>query len=171
MTDQQVTLKEVQLRLGAAQHVLIHLCEKGVIEPDFSATTGRGKRREFSERNVFEFAVALAVRKLELPVSSAALVVRLLRAFGRAVNKAVPGFELPISLQSGEIDLSLFLCDGETVMLCATGKSFKAPVRLKAKLPEHDESTPQIQKLESLQGDYEVRLEINLTAIAQRIAK
>ena len=34
--EQPITLKEVQLRLGVPQHVLIHLCEKGVIEPDFA---------------------------------------------------------------------------------------------------------------------------------------
>ena len=80
-------MKEVQLRLGAPQHVLIHLCEKGVVEPDFAETEGRGKRREFSERNLFEFAVALTLRRFELPVATAAVVTRLLRSFARATGK------------------------------------------------------------------------------------
>ena len=68
--ERPIPLKEVQLRLGVPQHVLIHLCEKGVIEPDFADTSGRGKRREFSQRNLFEFAVALALRQFELPVAT-----------------------------------------------------------------------------------------------------
>src|SRR5258705_8134005 len=100
--EEPVTLKEVQLRLGVPQHVLIHLCEKGVIEPDFAETSGRGKRREFSRRNLFEFAVALALRKFELPVSTTAFVVRLLRSFVRATEKLGGGVELPeFLLQKG----------------------------------------------------------------------
>src|SRR5436190_22278953 len=95
MADEEpITLKEVQLRLGVPQHVLIHLCEKGVIEPDFAETSGRGKRREFSQRNLFEFAVALALRRFELPVATTALLVRMVRSFVRAIGKAAPGFEL-----------------------------------------------------------------------------
>ena len=32
--DEPITLKQIQLRLGVPQHVLIHLCEKGVIAPN-----------------------------------------------------------------------------------------------------------------------------------------
>ena len=90
--EKPLALKEVQLRLAVPQHVLIHLCEKGVIEPDFAETSGRGKRREFSERNLFEFGVALALRRFELPVATTAFVVRLLRSFARTDSKASPGF-------------------------------------------------------------------------------
>lgn len=86
--DTHITLKEVQLRLSVPQHVLIHLCEKGVIEPHFAETTGQSKRREFSERNVFEFAVALALRSLEVSVPTTALLVRLLRTFTKAAQHA-----------------------------------------------------------------------------------
>jgi hypothetical protein len=72
--EEPIALKEVQLRLSVPQHVLIHLCEKGVIEPDFADTTGRGKRREFSQRNLFEFAVVLALRQFDLPASTIALL-------------------------------------------------------------------------------------------------
>lgn len=61
-----IALKEVQLKLGVPQHVLIHLSEKGVIVPDFAETSGRGKRREFSDRNLFDFGVALALRGFEI---------------------------------------------------------------------------------------------------------
>ncbi len=97
-SEQPVTLKEVQLRLGVPQHVLIHLCEKGVIEPDFTQTSARQKRREFSQRNLFEFGVALALDRLELPVAIVALPVRLLWSSILALGKAQPGFMLPKSL-------------------------------------------------------------------------
>src|SRR5687768_6012909 len=90
--EHPITLKEVQLRLGAPQHVLIHLCEKGVILPDFAETAGRGRPREFSRRNLFEFAVALTLRAFELPVATTAFIVRLLRSFEKATAKAVPAF-------------------------------------------------------------------------------
>ena len=92
--DQAITLKQVQLRFGVPQHVLIHLCEKGVVAPDFADASGRGKRRKFSRRNLFEFGVALSLRKFELPIATVGLVVRLLRSFERAVGRLVPGFGL-----------------------------------------------------------------------------
>ena len=131
-TEEPITLKEVQLRLGVPQHVLIHLCEKGVIEPDFAETSGRGKRREFSERNVFEFAVALALRRLELPVATVALLVRILRSFVGSVGKAQPGFVLPESLGQGDADLALSLYDGERLVLIARLPTLGKPMLLSA---------------------------------------
>jgi hypothetical protein len=40
--EEPMTLKEVQLRLGVPQHVLIHLCEKGVVEPEVAETSVGG---------------------------------------------------------------------------------------------------------------------------------
>ncbi|GMV19532.1 MAG: hypothetical protein AMXMBFR56_77560 [Polyangiaceae bacterium] len=162
-----ITLKEVQLRLGVPQHVLIHLCEKGVIEPDFAETSGRGKRREFSERNAFEFGVALALRRLELPVATAALVVRLLRSFTKAVAKTSPGFALPDALVEREVGLTVHLYDGDAVVLAATGAGFKRPLLLGARLV----APPRVAKLDRLPQEYEAHLEVNLAAIARRVTK
>ena len=118
-TVPSVTLKEVQLRLGVPQHVLIHLCEKGVIEADLAQTLGRGKRREFSQRNVFEFGVALALRRFELPVQTTGMVVRTLRGFARAVSRVVPRIQLPLALVEGRIGLELLLYDGDLLVLVA----------------------------------------------------
>src|SRR5688572_16528752 len=131
-----ISLKEVQLRLSVPQHVLIHLCEKGVIEPDFAETSGRGKRREFSERNVFEFAVALALRRFELPVATTAFVIRVLRSFMRAVSKAVPDFELPGSLGQGNLALAIFFYDGDSLVLSVRSRALRRPLILRAKIPE-----------------------------------
>jgi DNA-binding transcriptional MerR regulator len=168
-----ITLKEIQLRLGVPQHVLIHLCEKGVIEPDFSDTTGRGKRREFSERNVFEFGVALALRRLEVPVSTMALVIRILRTFSRAVSKAVPGFVIPDAIREQKWDLVLGLYDGALLVLSAAGGPLKKPLILGAKLAadRSSDTSPRVTRLADLPSKYEVRIELNLTEIAQNTLK
>lgn len=162
-----ITLKEIQLRLGVPQHVLIHLCEKGVIEPDFAETSGRGKRREFSERNAFEFGVALALRRLELPVAATALVVRLLRTFAKAVSKAAPSFELPGALLEKDIAMALHLFDGDLLVLSVHGAGFRTPFLLGAKLA----SPARVSKLDRLPPSFEAHLELNLTAIARRVAR
>src|SRR5262245_367852 len=129
-SERPITLKEVQLRLGVPQHVLIHLCEKSVIEPDFAETSGRGKRREFSKRNLFEFAVALALRKFDLPVATAALIIRVLRSFNTAVAKVVPGFGLPGSLLQGRVEFDLHLFDGDMLVLVGRAGGLKAPLHI-----------------------------------------
>lgn len=162
-----ITLKEVQLRLGVPQHVLIHLCEKGVVEPDFAETSGRGKRREFSERNAFEFGVALALRRIEIPVATTALVVRLLRTFAEAVGRASPNFELPWALLEKSIDMGLHLFDGDLLVLSAQGTGFRNPLLLGAKLA----APARVSNLEGLPASFEAHLELNLTAIARRVAR
>lgn len=169
-SETPITLKEVQLRLGVPQHVLIHLCEKGVIEPDFAETTGRGKRREFSRRNLFEFGVALALRRLELPVATAALIVRVLRGFSRAIGKAVPGFELPEVLLERKVELRLYFYAGELLVLNACGGALRKPVLLGAKIGEASRgsaTSPRVTKLDALPKDYEARLELDLAEIAR----
>lgn len=168
--EEPITLKEVQLRLGVPQHVLIHLCEKGVIAPDFAETSGRGKSRKFSERNVYEFAVALALRRLELPVATTALVVRVLRSFMRAVSRAIPGIELPASVADGSLAMSLFLYDDELIVLHTRGGPLQKPLLLSSKLtPAASRQTqPRVVKIDRLSDQFEVRLEVNLTEIARR---
>jgi DNA-binding transcriptional MerR regulator len=126
--DEPIALKEVQLRLGVPRHVLIHLCEKGVIEPDFADATGRGKRREFSQRNLFEFEVALALRRFDLPVSTMGLFVRLLRRFGRTVGKALRGHVIPDAPIETNIQFALGYYDGEFLVLCVSGGGPRKPL-------------------------------------------
>jgi len=165
-----ITLKEIQLRLGVPQHVLIHLCEKGVIEPDFAETSGRGKRREFSRRNLFEFGVALALRKFELPVATAALIVRVLRAFSRSVGKAMPGFELPEVLLARKVELSLYFYAEELLVLSARGGALRKPLLLGARIGgamRTPDSSPRVTRLDEIPQLYEGRLELNLSEIAR----
>ena len=83
--------------LESAQHRLIHLCEKGVVVPDREAR-GRGTTRKFSKRNLFDFAVALEMRRLELPVSFTRAVVRVLQSFELEAQSIREGFTIPDSL-------------------------------------------------------------------------
>lgn len=63
------TLSEIEKLFTIPQHVLIHLCEKQVVIPGIQQTSGRGSFRRFSEDNVFEFAVALELKKYQIPLT------------------------------------------------------------------------------------------------------
>lgn len=167
-------MKEVQLRLGVPPHVLIHLCEQGVIEPDFAGTSGRGKRRQFSQRNIFEFGVALALRRFQLPVATTGLVVRLLRSFARAVEKAAPGFQVPEALVQQIVKLELLLLDGDLLVLVAKGPGFKRPLLLGSRIGaalRGAVAPPRVAKLEVLPERFEARLQVDLGEIAKKVLK
>jgi len=174
MSGAPITLKEVQLRLGVPQHVLIHLCEKGVVDPDFAETSGRGKRREFSDRNLFEFATALALRRLELPVAMAGLVVRVLRSFTRALGKVLPEFAWPEALAQGRLELELLLYEGDLLVLTARGGGLKRPLLLGARIGaalRGRDALPRATRLDALPERFEARLQIDLCEIARKVLK
>lgn len=170
--EEPTTLKELQLRLGVPQHVLIHLCEKGVIVPDFAETSGRGKRREFSKRNLFEFAVALTLREFELSVATTALLVRLLRSFERATAKAVPGFALTEQILDKGLELALHLFDGRHLVVDARGGKLRKPVLFGVDIgtnPRDVNARPRVEKLDALPEVFDGQLELNLSRIARRV--
>lgn len=162
-----ISLKEVQLRFGVPQHVLIHLCEKGVIHPDISDPQGRGKSREFSNRNVFEFAIALELRKYEMPLSRIGAILKVLEAFEKAVIKSISSFELPASLQGKAPPLVFYLFDGDLAVF-ALGKSSLISFRLN-KLLEVDVKRVQIETLKTLPTDYVSYLKLDLQKLASDI--
>jgi hypothetical protein len=170
--DEPITLKAVQVRLGVPQHTLIHLCEKGVIEPDLANTSGRGKRRQFSRRNLFEFGLALALRKFELPIATVGLVVRLLRSFERAVGRSVPGFDLLEVLLKGQVAFEVALFNGDLLVLVASGAGFKRPLLLGARIGDALRgavASPRVTKLDELPARFEARLQVDLCEIARKI--
>lgn len=171
--EQAITLKEVQLRLGVPQHVLIHLCEKGVIDPDFADTSGRGKRREFSRRNLFEFGVALALRRFELPVATTAFLVRLLRSFAIATTRLLDGFALPDALLIPDaIDLRLHFFDGAFLVFDARGGPLRRPLLLGAKVEREKglAARPRVEKLDALPADFEAHLAVDVSRIARNLS-
>lgn len=154
------TLKQIQLRFGIAPHVLIHLCEKGVISPDITDTTGRGRWREFSKKNIFEFAVALELRKYEMPVTKVAIVIKVLSTFERATRKAMPDFSIPDSLVGRKPKIELYLFNGDYLVFSIAQKSFVG-FSLKAnKIGSPD-------KLKTLPDDYLSYLLVDLSELAE----
>lgn len=102
-------------------HKLIHLCEKRVVVPEVRDARGRGSSREFSKRNLFEFAVALEMRKLELPVSYIKAVLRVLRGFEGEAKTMLGDFALPDGLVVlGAPHLSLIILDGDRLYFSLT---------------------------------------------------
>lgn len=109
----EFTLPEIARLLGEREHRLIYLCEKGVVVPDIEDARGRGSSRLFSTRNLLDFAVALKLRKAEVPAAAAAAVVQVLRTFERKVAAEIPRFSLPGSLtQQGAPDIRVILVGG-----------------------------------------------------------
>lgn len=110
------TLSEVARLVEQPQHRLIHLCEKGVVRADFEEAKGRGSSRRFSRRNLLQFAVALKLRELMVPVAPIAAVVHVLDAFERVLGRNIPGFTLPDSLVApGAPELRVIITDGRTL--------------------------------------------------------
>lgn len=176
------TLTEAARLLGAPQHRLIYLCEKGVVQPDLEDAKGRGSSRRFSARNVLEFAVALRLRELEIPASFIGAVTYTLRAFEKKVQTQIPAFRLPESLRgAGAPDVQALIRDGRLHMTLGMGKG--APkvyggIDLR-KLASGKTSTGELQRAlrhvahgderGGPEGNTHARVEISITRIAQEL--
>jgi hypothetical protein len=118
------TLTEAARLLREPQHRLIYLCEKGVVQPDLEDAKGRGSSRRFSGHNLLEFAIALRLRMLEIPVLSIGAITYTLRAFEHKVQQQIPGFCLPYSLRgAGAPDLRVILEEGRLYLTLGTGQN------------------------------------------------
>lgn len=132
-----LTLSDIAQRLGVAQHRLIHLCEKGVVSPDLQDASGRGSTRVFSARNLLEFAVALRLRDMMLPLSTIRAITHVLRTFERRLEQELPGFSLPGSLRDEEApDLRIILSDGRSIFFSLGQVGHRA--KLFGGIPLHD---------------------------------
>lgn len=108
------TLPEAARLLGEPQHRLIYLCEQEVVIPDFGDADGRGSSRRFSARNLLEFALALKLRELTIPVATAAGIVHVLRVFSKTISEQMAGFDLAEGLREKEApELRIIISDGE----------------------------------------------------------
>ncbi|MEO6027098.1 MAG: hypothetical protein ABIR79_09565 [Candidatus Binatia bacterium] len=110
---ERLSLTQAAEALGVPQHRLIHLCEQEVVIPDVRGAQGRGSSRTFSKRNLFEFAVALEMRRSDLPLSLARAVLQVLRAFETEAQGQIPNFALPDTLRAAHAPkLSVLILDG-----------------------------------------------------------
>ncbi len=179
------TLSQAARLLSQPQHRLIYFCEKAVVIPDLADARGRGTSRRFSARNLLEFAIALKLRELLIPVAPIAAILRVLREFERKVSKEIPGFELPERLRHANAPvLRIVIIDGGKLFFTIgrgkappkvyggldlgklqteikanprrRGRSSRKPSLRSARLPERDGST---------QGS----VQINVTRIARTL--
>ena len=161
---------------------MIYLCEKGAVTPDLGDARGRGSSRVFSERNILEFALALSLRKLELPVTVVAAVVRVLRRFADVVRHNEPEFDIVTSLRGpNAVDLRILVKDGEQLFfLLAAGsgpaKLFgpldfrKFGARRPPPVPRRiHEMSPRVSRegLGGPEGSREARIEVSVTEVAK----
>lgn len=177
------TLSESAKLLGEPQHRLIHLCEKGAIVPEIGEARGRGSSRQFSSRNLLEFAVALKLRATTIQVAVVASVVRVLQQFERSVAKEIQGFSLPESLRTPAApDLRIVISDGRYLFftLGQGGRASKVfggvnlTGRRKAKAsratPLRETSKPGAAGASGFgwpEGSRHVRVEVSVTQIAK----
>jgi hypothetical protein len=176
------TLAQVSRLLHEPQHRLIYLCEKGAVAPDLGDARGRGSSRVFSERNILEFALVLRLRKLELPVTVVAAVVRVLRRFADVVRTSEPGFDIVTSLRGpNAVDLRILVKDGEQLfflLAASTGpaklfgpvdfRKFGArrPPPVPRRIHELSPQTPQ-SGFGGPEGSKEARIEVSVTEVAK----
>ena len=121
------TLSEVARLVGQPQHRLIHLCEKGVVRAEFEEARGRGSSRRFSRRNLLQFAVALKLRELMVPVAPIGAIVHVLDAFEKVLARETPGFRLPDSLaESGAPELRVIITDSRSLFFALHSKKGEA---------------------------------------------
>jgi len=172
------TLSEAARLLREPQHRLIYLCEKGVVVPDYGDAAGRGSSRRFSARNLLEFALALRLRTLTIPVGTMVGVVYVLRAFERTVAAQWTAFDLVSGLRApGAPELRLIISDGERLYFLLGAKKAKPRLfggidfqRLAA--GEHAPISPRaLQVLKGTFGGPEgsryARLEVDVTRLAK----
>lgn len=108
------TLSDLARRLDTPQHRLIHLCEKGVIVPEVGDAAGRGSSRSFSSLNYLEFAVALKLRDMFVPVSELRSVIHVLREFGHQLQHQLGKQSLLEQLREPTSpELRIILSDGK----------------------------------------------------------
>ena len=113
MNHSNLTLTEIARLLNQPQHRLIYLCEKSVIVPDGTDAKGRGSSRRFSERNLFEFSVALTLSKFHIPANVSKSILSTIRSFETEVRQDRPEFRLPQSLADPEApEVNIVLTDG-----------------------------------------------------------
>lgn len=177
MVSEGFTLTKIARALEVPQHRLIHLCEKGVVIPDVQDADGRGTSRRFSHRNLLEFAIALRIRDLKLPVSAVGVVLRVLRRFEESVVTSIPSFSLPTSLVTKSApDLRVILGDGQYLFftLGIAGKrpkvfgGFDISSDGAARLPRLKERTAVAGgEFGAPEGSRHTRFEMSITRIAQ----
>ena len=173
----RLTLTQAARALRVPQHRLIHLCEKEVVVPDVENARGRGSSRGFSLRNLFEFAVALELRRLDLPVNVVRSVLQAVRSFEEATQRQIPGFTLPTSLVGPRaLDVSALVVDGTDLYFRVGDQDARKRVIGGVALTTRSKRPPKRSRIPRKLSDLEARsildsaktrVEVDLTKIAR----
>jgi DNA-binding transcriptional MerR regulator len=165
MIQNPLSLKEVQQYFSVPQHVLIHLCERNVIKPNVLDGHGRGKFRLFSRKNLFEFAVALELRRYGLAIELVEVIVALFGAFEASVKTQRKDFSLPDSLTKEKVPFALYLFDGHHLIFSIGSKSYlSVPNLFKGK-------GRRIERLDALPTNCKSFLHLDLVALANSLTR
>ena len=169
--NKSLTLGQVQDILNVPQHVLIHLCEKKVIVPDFSDTKGRGQSRLFSKRNLLEFAIALHIRQFQIPVMATRVIILVLRKFEEKVRKKIKDFTLEsLAKRKPLSQLILYIEEGKNLIFSLKSKS--NTLLLKCSISGLEKKKPiHFVALNQLSPNFNSRLEINISKIIEDLLK
>lgn len=171
-------LSEVESIFKVPQHVLIHLCEKNVIVPDMQETGGRGSFRKFSDRNIFEFAVALELRKFQIPLS----VIKALLIVLSATCKKILSQRVHVSFVEAfkYLRADLYVFDGAYVVLdfaklqqnsdfAGTKDSQMFGIDIGGLL-ENQSNSVSLERLQDLPNKFVGYLKISLSSICSQVA-
>ena len=169
----KLTLGQIQKKLGIPQHTLIHLCEKGVISPDFGDTEGRGQFRLFSKRNLYEFAIATQIRSLKLPVLITKHILEVLRRFEKKLQKKVKGFKLE-DLSNSDTEFQVFIEDDSISFVLGNGSKRKLHVSYKYKtnISKENSKTKNIvvsKYTDKIPDSYKTQLRLNVSKIIKSL--
>ena len=101
--------------------------------------------------------------RFELPVATAGLVIRVLRGFGRALGKGVPGVRMPDRLVEPGFELRLYVYDGEHLVLSGRDSGARKTVLLGANIAgaRGTDASPRVVRRDELPAKFEARLEID----------
>jgi hypothetical protein len=126
---------------------------------------------------LFEFAVALELRRLELPLNVVRAVLQTIRSFEGATRRQIPDFTLPESLVGVRaLDVSALLLDGSTLYFSVGDKSARkrmiGGVELSKSSKRSQNSSPPPRKLSETEtqrilDSAKIRMEVDLTKIAR----
>lgn len=171
-------LSEVESIFKVPQHVLIHLCEKNVIVPDIQQTGGRGSFRKFSDKNLFEFAVALELKKFQIPLS----VIKALLIVLSATSKKILAHENQESFVEAfkYLQADLYIFDGKYVVLdfarmqrnpdfAATKNRQMLGIDI-GKFLENKSKSVSLQRLQDLPNKFVGHLKISLSSICNQVS-
>lgn len=164
----QFSLSKVEKLFNVSQHVLIHLCEKNVITPEIQQTEGRGKFRKFSANNVFEFGLALELRRYQIPLSLIKAILLVVSGALRKVRNSFPDVSIHALLQFTQS--SLYLCEGSYVIFEFEGshnlqKKILLAVELNKIITQKEEAV--LQQLKELPDNFTSYLKVNLSKLAK----